>query len=194
MSRGSKKHRAVFLDRDGTLNKEINYLYRIEDFVWIPGAPEALHRLNEAGFRVVVVTNQAGVARGYFTEKDVRRLHAFMQASLREEAGAYIDGFYYCPYHPDGVIDRYRQPSADRKPGTGMYERALQEWSVDRAQSFVVGDRNTDLEPGRRLSLTTFLVETGYGAQEKATTQADYVVEDISAAVTRILQLCATTP
>lgn len=185
---------AVFLDRDGTLNEEVNYLYREEDFAWIPGAPEAVRRLNVAGLLVVVVTNQAGVARGYYSEEDVRRLHTFMQASLHEQAGAHIDAFYYSPYHPEGTVELYRQASDCRKPGAGLFEQAITAWGIDPAQSFSVGDKNTDLAPGRRLGMTTLLVETGYGHTEKANTQADYVVKDLLAAVTRILALCATTP
>lgn len=194
MARPRGQHRAVFLDRDGTLNREIKYLYRPEDFAWVPGAPEAVRSLNEAGLLTIVVTNQAGVARGYFTEDDVHRLHAFMQEVLQKETGGHFDAFYYCPYHVEGVVEAYRRHSPDRKPGAGMFERALGEWSIDPARSFVVGDRNTDLEPGRRLGMTTLLVETGYGLQEKETTQADYVEKDIGAAVARILDLCATTP
>ena len=185
---------AVFLDRDGTLNREVNYLYRPDDFVWVPGAPGAVCRLNEAGLLALVVTNQAGVARGSFTEEDVHRLHAFMQRALRKETDAHIDAFYYCPYHPEGVVESYRRRSMDRKPGTGLFERAIGEWSIDPARSFVVGDRNTDLEPGRCLGMTTLLVETGYGGQEKETTQAHYVMKDLGAAVACILRLCATTP
>ncbi|MFQ5568219.1 MAG: D-glycero-alpha-D-manno-heptose-1,7-bisphosphate 7-phosphatase [Rhodothermales bacterium] len=194
MARRRTHRRAVFLDRDGTLNREVTYLYRAEDFAWIPGAPAAVRRLNEASLLVIVVTNQAGVARGYYTEDDVRVLHAFMQDRLHQEARAHIDAFYYCPCHPEGVVEPYRQRSPDRKPGTGMFERAFREWSIDPAQSFVVGDRNTDIEPGRRLGMTTLLVETGYGAQEKAVTRADYVVENVEAAIALILTLCATTP
>jgi D-glycero-D-manno-heptose 1,7-bisphosphate phosphatase len=185
---------AVFLDRDGTLNVEVNYLHREEDFVWIPGAPEAVRRLNAAGLLVFVVTNQAGVAHGYYDEGAVERLHRFMQASLAA-SGARVDAFYYSPYHPQGRGDAvYRRDSPCRKPATGMFEEALQAWPVDPARSFVVGDRNTDIEAGRTLGLTTLLVETGYGAAEKATTQADYIEADLPAAVERILGLMETTP
>ena len=179
--------RAVFLDRDGTLNQEVHYLIRPEEFNWIPGAPEAVRTLNEAGWLVIVVTNQAGVAHGRYAEEDVRLLHAFMQNEL-SKSGAHVDGFYYCPYHPRGVINAYRRSSHDRKPGTGLFERALREWPIDPASSYAVGDRNTDLKPGRLLGMTTMLVETGYGLQEKVTTEADYVVEDIGAAVAAIVK------
>ena len=180
--------RAVFLDRDGTLNKEVGYLRRREDFEWIPGAPEAVRSLNEAGLLTIVVTNQAGVGQGYFTEEDVRRLHSFMQSELAA-IGAHIDAFYYCPYHPRADIDIYRGRSIDRKPGTGMFDHAIRHWSIDPSGSFVVGDRSTDLAPGRLRGMTTMLVETGYGAAEKEGAQADYVAKDIGAAIATILRL-----
>jgi D-glycero-D-manno-heptose 1,7-bisphosphate phosphatase len=183
-----KRVRAVILDRDGVLNVETGYLYRTEDLAWIPGAPEAVRALNEAGFVVVVVTNQAGVARGYYTEADVHRLHGFMQARLAE-AGARIDAFYYSPYHPDAAVEAYRRESDCRKPATGLFARAVHDWHIDPARSFVVGDKNTDIEPGRALGMTTLLVETGYGRTEKETTRADHVVADLPAAVDRILHL-----
>lgn len=179
--------RAVFLDRDGTLNQEVQYLHRVEEFSWIPGAPAAISRLNQAGFLALVVTNQAGVARGYYSEEDVQRLHAHMQAELNE-TGARIDRFYYCPYHPKGISSAYRRHSLDRKPGGGMFMRAIQEWGIAPALSYVVGDRNTDLDPGRRLGMTTLLVETGYGEVERATPRADHVVQDVTRAVDLILR------
>ncbi|HMB93040.1 MAG TPA: HAD family hydrolase [Rhodothermales bacterium] len=179
---------AVFLDRDGTLNVEVQYLHRVDDFVWIEGAQEAIRQLNEAGLLVIVVTNQAGVARGYYDEAAVHRLHVFMQETL-QQAGAHIDAFYHAPYHPEGSIPRYRKVSPLRKPGTGMFEQAISEWGIAPARSFVVGDKESDLEPGRRLGMATLLVETGYGAEEKATAQPDYVVPDVTAAVEQILHL-----
>lgn len=181
------KEAAVFLDRDGTLNVEVNYLHRIEDFSWIPGVPAALFKLNQQGFRTIVVTNQAGVAHGLFPEEAVQHLHAFMQSSLYEAVGISIDAFYYCPYHPQGVVPPYRRSSPDRKPGNGMFLRAIKEWHIDPKQSFVIGDRNSDLAPGKQLGMTTLLVQTGYGIQEQETTQADHVARDLDAAVDYIL-------
>lgn len=188
-----KKRPAVFLDRDGTLNQEVNYLHRIEDFTWIPGAPEAVHRLNEAGFLVIVITNQAGIARGFYTEDDVKRLHEHMQRALAE-VGAHIDAFYYSPYHPEGTVEPYRRDSSCRKPGTALFEEAAREWPVDLRKSFVVGDKESDIQAGQALGLPTILVETGYGATVRSTTRADYVDPDIDAAVSRIMRLCSTTP
>ena len=185
---GASPNRAVFLDRDGVLNVEVDYLYRREDFVWIPGAPEAIRRLNDAGLLTLVVTNQAGVARGFYTEADVHRLHAFMQAELAAY-GAHIDAFYYSPFHPEGTVEAYRRVTDCRKPGTLLFEQAIAEWQVDPARSFLVGDKESDIEPGRRLGLTTFLVETGYGRSERTITDADYIVSDVAAAVDHLLHL-----
>lgn len=172
---------AVFLDRDGTLNKEVNYLHKIENFEWVPGAPAAVKRLNGLDLPVLVVTNQSGVARGYFEEEDVEQLHAFMEEELAK-IGATIDDFYYCPYHPNGDVEEYRALSHCRKPNPGMFEEAIQEWSVDPARSFVVGDKNSDLIPGNELGMTTLLVRTGHDITESDAVH-DYVVDDIGAAV-----------
>jgi D-glycero-D-manno-heptose 1,7-bisphosphate phosphatase len=175
---------AVFLDRDGTLNKEVNYLHQIENFEWVPGAPEAIRRVNELGVPALVVTNQSGVARGYFGEEEVEQLHAFMEEELAK-IGATVDAFYYCPYHPEGTVEEYRSLSHCRKPNPGMFEDAIEEWAVDPARSFVVGDKNTDLIPGTELGMTTILVRTGHGDEEDEGVP-DHVVDDVSAAVSLI--------
>ncbi len=182
-----RRRAAVFLDRDGTLNREVNYLHRAEDLVWIPGAPLAVARLNRAGLLALVVTNQAGVARGHYDEEAVHLLHAHMQAEL-QRAGAHVDTFYFSPYHVEATVAKYRRYSACRKPGTGMFEQAICEWDVDPKRSFVIGDRNHDIEAGRRLGMTTILVTTGYGCEEQLTTNADHVALDVGAAVDHILQ------
>jgi len=182
----STRQKAVFLDRDGTINVEVNYLHRTEDFAWIPGAPEAIARLNREGYLVVVVTNQAAVARGYCGEDDVRNLHRFIQEELRRWQGR-IDAFYYCPYHPEGTVPHYRRTHPWRKPGTGMLEQAIADWGIDPDGSFLVGDRESDIEAGRRMGLKTLLVETGYGALERDRCGPDFVVADLPGAVQRIL-------
>ena len=172
---------AVFLDRDGTLNEEVNYLHKIENFEWVSGAPQAVKRLNDLGIHVLVVTNQSGVARGYYTEDDVDRLHAWMNEELAE-IDANVDAFYYCPFHPEGTVEKYRALSHCRKPNPGMFKTAMEEWRVDPTRSFVVGDKNTDLIPGNELGMTTILVRTGHGASEDDTV-ADHFVADVGAAV-----------
>ena len=177
----NERRPAVFLDRDGTLNREVNYLHKIENFEWVPGAPQAIKRLNALGMPVLVVTNQSGVARGYYTEDDVDRLHAWMNEELAK-VGATVDAFYFCPYHPDGTVEEYQALSHCRKPNVGMFETAGEEWGVDPTRSFVVGDKNTDLIPGNELGMTTILVRTGHGETEDESV-ADHVVADVGAAV-----------
>lgn len=140
---------AVFLDRDGVLNRDTGYVHRPEDFVWTEGAQAAVKRLNDAGYLVIVVTNQAGVARGYYAEESVHALHRFINAALRA-AGAHVDAFYYCPHHPDGTVARYARACDSRKPGAGMIARALREWPIDRARSLLIGDKDIDMEAARR--------------------------------------------
>lgn len=183
---------AVFLDRDGTLNEEVEYLHRPEDFRWIRGAPESIQALNRAGLLVIVITNQAGVAHGRYDEAAVAHLHESMQADLAHR-GARIDAFYTCFTHPDARIEKYRRDDPCRKPGKGMFLHAIDDWSVDAGRSFMVGDKNTDIVPARELGMRTILVRTGYGASMESTTVADLVESDIAAAVKHILEQSTTT-
>ena len=151
---------AAFLDRDGVLNHDDGYTHRPDHFRWIEGAVEAVRHLNDRGFYVFVVTNQAGVARGFYDETTVQALHGWMQSQLAPY-GAHIDAFYYCPHHPDGTVQTYRRICDSRKPGSGMFERALRQWPVDRANSFVIGDRQSDLEAGARVGIAGVLFQGG---------------------------------
>lgn len=152
----------VYLDRDGTINKEVDYLYRPEDLVILPGVPEALRRLKEHGFRLVVVTNQAGVARGYYKEEDVVALHEALNKRLSKE-GATIDHFFYCPHHPIHGIMEYKKDCHCRKPETGMFEMAESFYAPDKDHSYMIGDKLLDTEAGNRYGLSSILVGTGYG-------------------------------
>lgn len=134
----------AFLDRDGVLNIDRGYMHRPEDLEWIPGAPAAVAQLNRANFRVVVVTNQSGVARGLYDEAAVHRLHAFMQDRLAED-GAHVDAFYFCPHHPEGRVPEFAIECDCRKPKAGLLEQAARDWPVDRARSFLIGDKDGDL-------------------------------------------------
>ncbi|HWK95284.1 MAG TPA: D-glycero-beta-D-manno-heptose 1,7-bisphosphate 7-phosphatase [Pseudolabrys sp.] len=135
---------AAFLDRDGVLNVDHNYVHRVDQLEWIERVPEAIRLLNDAGYLVIVVTNQAGVARGYYDEAAIDALHAHMRAYLSAR-GARIDAFYYCPHHPDGKVAAYAKSCDCRKPGAGMLEQAARDWPIDRARSFMIGDKDIDI-------------------------------------------------
>ena len=135
----------AFLDRDGVLNVDHGYVHRIEELTWIDGAAEAVRLLNEAGFRVVVITNQSGIARGHYDEDAVARFHAHMQEFLGSR-GARIDAFYVCPHHPEGTVAPYAIDCDCRKPKVGLLEQAARDRPVDRGRSFVIGDRDGDVE------------------------------------------------
>lgn len=161
--------KVVFLDRDGTLNTEVNYLYRKEDLELIPGTAEALKLLHEAGYKLIVLTNQAGVARGYYTEADVHALHEDFNEVLGAE-GAHIDAFYYCPHHPEHGIGEYKKICHCRKPETGLFEMAEKDLAeaVDKEHSFMIGDKLGDTEAGHNYGIRSILVGSGYGASIRA--------------------------
>ena len=140
--------RAVFFDRDGTLNADHGYIHRPQDWDWLPGAREAIAACNHAGVLVFVITNQSGVARGLFTEDHVRDLHDWVRADLRG-TGAWIDDIRYCPHHPDYGTARYRWHCPCRKPAPGMILDLLSAWPVDPARSLVIGDGARDVQAGR---------------------------------------------
>lgn len=179
--------RAVFLDRDGTLNVEVNYLHRVEDFVLVPHAAEAVRSLNEAGYFVALVTNQAGIARGYYDEAALHTLHEYMAQALAARH-AHLDAIYFCPHHPDftGVCEC-------RKPAPGMLRQAAAEHQLDLGQSWLIGDALSDLQAGQAVGCRTVLVRTGYGKQSEAAINAGTgeqptaIVDDLSAAVQVIL-------
>jgi len=153
---------AVFIDRDGTLNVDRHYLHRFEDWEWIPGAVEAIKAFNEAGFLVIVISNQAGVARGMYSEADIKVLHARVDNELRR-LGARIDAYYYCPHHPEFGENR---DCACRKPSPGLIFQAQQDWSIDLSRSWMIGDKLSDIEAGEAAGVESILVATGYGAGE----------------------------
>ena len=149
--------RGVFLDRDGTINVDRGYTSSPDDLEFLPGAIEGLRLLREAGFTLVVITNQSGVARGFYSEADVHAFHDEMNRRLAEH-GAQIDRFYYCPHHVDGVVPRYRRQCDCRKPGDALYRQAINDLDLDPRRSFGIGDKPTDLEPAVTLGATGVLV------------------------------------
>lgn len=156
----------IFLDRDGTINNEQEYLYKPEDLVLLPTVAAALKLFREQGYKIVVITNQAGVARGYFTEADVERLHQHLNKVLAKEQ-THIDGFYYCPHHPEHGMGDYKVNCDCRKPGTGMFEMAAKDFKIDKNRSWMIGDKLLDVQAGKAFGLKTVLVATGYGNEEK---------------------------
>ena len=136
-------NKAIFLDRDGTINIDKGYVYRVEDFEFLPGAIEALRLLQEAGFILIIITNQSGIARGYYTEEDFERLNRWMLTEL-ERHGVHIAAVYYCPHLPDAEVERYRKICTCRKPETGLFERAVHDFDIDLSLSYAVGDKERD--------------------------------------------------
>ncbi len=175
---------AVFLDRDGTINDEVEYLHEPDDLRLLPGAAQAIRLLNQAAVPAILVTNQAGIGRGYYSETAMCALHRELAARLASR-GAHLDAIYHCPHQPDDDCNC-------RKPSPGMLLRAAAEHGIDLLRSFVIGDKISDLEAGRRVGSHTILVLTGYGREEwRAVQQGDFnpnhVGADLLAAVRWIL-------
>lgn len=184
---------AVFLDRDGTINEEMGYINHLDRFVLLPRAAEAIRLLNDLGLKVIVVTNQAGVAKGYFDEDLLAQVHHKMERLLAE-SGAHVDGIYYCPHHPEAVREEYRRNCECRKPNTGLIERAVREHGIDPRRSYMVGDKIEDVEFGKRVGAKGIMVLTGYdrGQWEHKhhawSIQPDYLAEDLYQAARWIAQ------
>jgi len=168
---------AVFLDRDGTLNEEVEFVRTPEELRLIPGAAGAVRTLNALGVITCIISNQSGVARGIITEADLVPVHAKLKDELRKE-GARLDAIYYCPHHPTEGIPPFRIDCECRKPGPGMLLRARGEFTLDLGRSFVVGDRLADIQAGKAVGATTVLVLTGYGTVTAGECRQEQVVPD----------------
>ena len=195
-----KKSGAVFLDRDGTINEEVGYLDSLDKLRMIPEAFDAIRQINQSGMKAVVITNQSGVARGYFDEAFVETVHARVQTLLQEQE-ARIDRFYYCPHHPTEGTGDYRKNCACRKPEAGLLIRASQEMDIDLARSYMVGDMPKDIEAGVKAGAKGILVKTGHGgdllspdknvfaaAQKSFPVKPDYIAVNILDAVIWIMK------
>ena len=184
--------RAVFLDRDGVLNREsAEFIKTVDEIDILPGVPAAIAKLNAAGYRTVVITNQSGIARGMYTEKTLDAIHARMTSELESE-GARIDAVYYCPHHPEVGDVQYRIACECRKPRIGMLSRAAWEHKIDLSRSFVIGDKASDIKLAENAGMRSALVLTGYGRATAAHPKRwpcspDIKAENLLVAVTQIL-------
>jgi D-glycero-D-manno-heptose 1,7-bisphosphate phosphatase len=189
-------HRAVLLDRDGTVSEEVGYVNHVDRFRIYPFAAEAIRRLNRGRVKVVIVTNQSGVARGLFPESLVRELHERMREEL-SHSQAFLDGVYYCPHHPAGKVVPYNIECDCRKPKPGMLRRAAEDLGLDLRRSYVIGDKYTDLETAFGVGARAALVLSGYGKGEmqynscRWPRQPDFVGNDLLAVVDWVLSQTA---
>lgn len=174
---------AAFLDRDGVINVERDYVYRIEDFELLPGVVEALQGLQRAGHALVVITNQGGIGLGLYTEADMHKLHAHLRALLAQ-SGVQLDGIYHCPHHPRSPRPEMRGPCDCRKPAPGMIRQAEQDLQLDLQRSFLAGDKASDVAAGRAAGVgQNYLVRSGHDIADGDTAQADAVYDDLLALV-----------
>ena len=187
------KKPAVFLDRDGTINEQMGYINHITRFVLLPGVDEAIRLLNDHGFLAIVISNQSGVARGYFPIELVREMHTHMVQSLRSKGGE-IDGIFFCPHHRGGSVQEYGIECDCRKPKTGLVEQARRTFQIDMSHSYVIGDRHSDVDLAYGCGLKGILVKTGYGLGDldhiipHKKHKPHYVADDLLSAVKWILK------
>jgi len=190
--------RAVFLDRDGTLNVEKGYIHDVDAIELYPGAAQAVRLLNDAGILAILATNQTGAARGYYTIEHVHALNQRVAELLRHEAGARLDGVYYCPHYKDGIVLEFTMACNCRKPAPGMILQAARDFpDIDLSASFVVGDKATDITFARNAGCRGILVRTGYGEQvlageyQNLEVQPEKICANIVEAVAYIISQCS---
>ncbi len=187
------KRPAVFIDRDGTVNEQMGYINHLSRFVMFPCASEAIKLLNHHQYLAIIVSNQSGVARGYYPIELVDEVHNHMKALLKKE-GAFVDGIFFCPHYAKGNVPEYSIECNCRKPNTGLIEKACETFDIDMANSFVIGDRNSDIEMAFRLDMKGILVSTGYGLGDmeyvfpKLSCKPAHVAKDLLHAVQWIIE------
>lgn len=158
-------HKAFFLDRDGTINVDYNFVHTPEEWTWCTGAIDAIRWLNNSGFKVIVVTNQSGISRGRFTIEQVQQLHSWADKEL-EKAGARIDDWYIAPYHPEFNDEDDQYFESDRKPGTGMFNKAAKKHDIEFKKSYMAGDKITDLKPAVQLGISPFFIKSRHHSSQ----------------------------
>jgi D-glycero-D-manno-heptose 1,7-bisphosphate phosphatase len=184
---------AVFMDRDGTINEQRGFINHLSRFVLLPGVAEAVKLLNKNSFLAIIVTNQSGVARGYYPIDLVHDVHALLKTSLEREE-ATMDGIFFCPHHPRGIVPEFTSDCDCRKPKTGLINQAQGAFEIDMSHSYVIGDRYVDIELASRLGLKSILVKTGYGLGEmehvlpQKPIRPDCIAQDLLDGVKWILQ------
>ena len=151
--------KAIFLDRDGVINKDFGYVFKIEDFVFTKGALSAMKYLIDLNYVLFIITNQSGIGRGYFTENDFLKLDSYIKKILKKH-GIIIKETFYCPHHPEAKIEKYKQECSCRKPKTGMLDRAFSKYEIDKSSSFLIGDKLTDIEAGKSAKIKSLLFNT----------------------------------
>ncbi len=175
--------KAVFLDRDGTINREVDNLRTVSELKILAGASRAIATLNKLGFLVIMITNQPVVGRGWITEKELDAIHAVLIKRLAEK-GAVIDAIYYCPHHPKANLRKYRLQCRCRKPNAGMIKSAVKKYKIDLKKSFVIGDSTRDILAGKRAKMKTILVETGYAGNDGSfAVKPDFAAKNLQEAV-----------
>lgn len=182
-------NKAVFLDKDGTIIEDVNYLKHASQIKFIPGSVEAIKMLNKAGYKVIVISNQSGIARGILTEDMLQAIDKNLHKRLLHQ-GAYLDGMYHCPHHPEHGLYPYKKECSCRKPNPGMLLKAAKDHDIDLAQSYMIGDHPTDIEAGKKAGTKTIFVLTGHGKEEKDRIKEapDQIVESLLEAVKQILE------
>ena len=192
----NRKKPAAFIDRDGTINEQMGYINHLSRFKIIPGVPEAIRLLNDLGFLVIVLTNQSGIARGYYPIDLVRQIHDLLRKTLKKEANATIDAILFCPHHPQGSVPEYTMECECRKPKTGLIKQACMDFEIDLTQSFVIGDMASDMELANQAGVKGIMVETGYGLGEidfilpKKQLEITFIAENLLHAVRFLEKRC----
>ncbi|NPA65089.1 MAG: HAD-IIIA family hydrolase [Epsilonproteobacteria bacterium] len=190
----SNKQKAIFLDRDGVINKEVDNLCTLDEFELLPGVSEALKMINDSEYIAIVVTNQPVIAKGFITEEELKQIHNKM-ATLLGHDRVFVDDLYYCPHHPEkgfeGEIPELKIDCDCRKPKSGMLTRAAEDYNIDLSRSWIIGDRYADIQAGKNVGCRGILVETGHAGsdREKFDVEVDYVEKDLLSAVKNILKV-----